>query len=495
MKQSQRVVKNVLAGGVSTAAGGLMQLAAVLLVARWLTVAEFGTYAFMVSLAFILQRLADLGVTSILVRDMAVEPSRIGELLGIALSLAWAVCAAVVMLMTLAIFLLPVDRRMGVLTLIMGIGSLSQFQCNCYGSVLISQEENDLQSSGFILHKISLLLTVLVALGIRSGLPGVVTAHLLSSIFQWRFNRWIVVKRYVRPRLSFNIELWKRILADSIPMGATNVVRLVSEQVDILILTALTNLQVVGLYSGPYKLCTGLRFIPLAMVLALFPVYSRAAGISGSRAEFQEMYERGARGFLLLGAPVAVVFLCAPATLTSGLLGAHYLAAAPVMRLLGIGVLLLFVGSPFPFLLTALGQQRFLFVSSAIAFVLRASLDLAWTPVFGFLGPCWAVIVSETFLIMMWTARLWSMGYTLALGKILWRPCLAGLVMAVIIEVLRARSLISLAPIAIAAAAVYLIVIVKLGAISEDELEMGKEGIYFVRPYLAQWSRQLRSGS
>ncbi len=91
MKQSQLITKNILAGGVGTAIGGLVQLAAVLLVARHLSVAEFGIYSFMAAVSFVAQRLADSGISNILMRDLAVEPARMRELLGGALALAWVI--------------------------------------------------------------------------------------------------------------------------------------------------------------------------------------------------------------------------------------------------------------------------------------------------------------------------------------------------------------------------------------------------------------------
>src|SRR5689334_17678802 len=133
MKQSQLIIKNVFAGGASTAIGGVLQLAAFLLIARYLRVADFGIFSSMAAFAFALQRLADMGMTNILIRDMAVEPKRLAELLGGALSLSWLIVLVCAVLMFGAIPILPFDRKIGLLTAIMGLGGLLQFQVNCYG--------------------------------------------------------------------------------------------------------------------------------------------------------------------------------------------------------------------------------------------------------------------------------------------------------------------------------------------------------------------------
>jgi O-antigen/teichoic acid export membrane protein len=489
MMQSQRIVKNVLAGGISTAIGGLLQVVAILLIARHLSVAEFGIYSFMAAFAFALQRLADLGTSNILMRDMAVKPGKLAELLGGALPLAWVISFVAGLLMLAAIWFLHFDLRVKVLTEIMGLAGLSQFICGCYGAVLRSQEDNELHALGVVLQRILLVALVFTALELRTALTGVTLALLISNLCQWWFYRWIVINRYVRPKVHFDFQFWKYLLTSSIPIGGAAVVRLLGEQADIIVLTWLVDLRAVAFFSAPYKLVTGLRFIPQAMVIALFPMYSRAAS---SRTEFHEAYERGIKGFLLIGVPLALLFVLAPRILCVGLLGARYQVSTEAMRLLGIGLLLLFAASPFPFLLTALNEQSFLFVSSAIGFAVRVVLDVVLTASFGFTGPCLSLIASEGVMVAMWVGKVWRLGYPLPLGDILWRPCVAGALMGAIVYFVKGGSLLSLAPFALASTAIYFAAIVKLGAFSKAELAQAREGLNFVRPLVAGWSRQLQ---
>lgn len=494
MKRSQRVIKNVLAGGLGTALGGVLQMAAVVLIARRIAIADFGLYTFMIALTFILQRSVDLGTTYILTREVSVKPERTLELLSGTLSLAWIICGAAVVLMGAIVVLASMNRAV-VLTSLMSLAGLTQFQCNCYVAILVAREDNEIQALGFVLHKLFLLVAVCVALAIQRTLGAVVAAYMLGAAFQWLFFRHTVVTLCGKPRLHADTNLWKFLLSNSLPVGGANVVRLLGEQVDILMLGFLANERVVGLYGAPYKLTVGLRFIPQAMIQAVFPLYSRAGGPDGSASEFHLIYERGLRAMALIAFPASMLFICTPATLTRGLLGARYLASAPALRLLGIAVWLLFVASPFPFLLTALNRQRALFITAAIGFILRGGLVAALTPKLSFLGPCWALIITEIILVGMWIGELWNAGFGVDLAQMLWRPCLASLFMAAIIHFSRPHSLLALAPPALLGASVYFFLITWLGAISEDELTMGWEGVQFMRPLMQRWSRQLRSGS
>jgi O-antigen/teichoic acid export membrane protein len=489
MKQSQLIVKNVLAGGLSTAVGGVLQLFAFLLIARHLSVADFGVFSSMTAFAFALQRLADMGMTNILIRDMAVEPRRLGELLGGALSLSWLIVLACALLMFAAIPILPFGQRIGFLTAVMGLGGLLQFQINCYGSALRSQEDNELHAAGFMLHKICLLGSILVVLNFKPVLSSFVLVWLFATVVQWIFLRWIVVQRYTRPHLTVDLRLWKYLVVNSVPLGAAAMVRAIAEQVDILVLAWLANPRAVGLFNGPYRLTAGLRFVPQAIMIALFPLYSRVAQGSNSAEQFSKAYERGVKAFLIMGLPIALLFILKPGPIMVGLLGGRYAASAAAMRVLGVATFLVFATTPFPFLLTALDRQRSVFISSAISLVIRAALDVVLTVRFGFLGPCFAVILSETVLMGLWMLELSSAGYRINIPGLLWRPVAGGIAMTLVLYTFKTNALIFLAPVAITSSIAYLITVLTLGAFSQEERRFVTEGLGFAGVFLEEWSR------
>jgi len=492
VKQSHIIAKNILANGASTALAGLLQLAIIIIVARTLSVAEFGAYSFMLAFAFVILRIADGGLSTILTRDLSVDPARIKEVLGATLGLAWLMSAGALLLMALVIPLFHFSRWLSLLIGVMGIEGLTQFICGCYGAVMRSQEDYEANALGFVMHKAVALVLVVAALAAHLGLAGVVGAHVVGSLSQWWFYRWKVIRDYGRARMSANFALWRTLLRDSIPLGAANVVRLLAEQADVLILGLMAGTVAVGLFSGPYKIGAGLRFLPQALVLPLIPLYSRSAVAQGDRADFRDAYERSMKSFLLMGFPFALLFIFCPATLTTGLLGHNYLAAAPATRLLGFGIWLVFLTTPFPFLLTALDRQRFMFISATISFAIRVGLDIALVHYLGFIGPCISLIVSEGFILAAWIWCVWQDGFALQLGGLLWRPLVASSLMSAVLYWFHPQSLLTLAPVAMLAGLLYLAIVLKLGGLSEVDMALLREGAEFIRPWLSQRFGQLR---
>ena len=492
MKQSQRVAKNLSFSTLGNSLSAALQMGAVLIVARALPVEQFAVYSLTVAFASVLQRAGDMGVGSILMRDLAVKPENTGQLLGAALSLAWIFVIIVGAGMAVVIPFLHLTREVKLATGLMGLSGLIGFQAGYYGSVIRSQEDNEFHALGFIIYGLAVFVLTLAAAATHSWsvLIGVSLACVLANVIQVLFFRWVVIRRYERPRMRVDFRLWKYLLANSVPVGVSTMTRTLGDQSDIFILTWLTNLRDTGLYSGPFKLATSLRFVPQPVMFVLFPLYSRAAVEAGGKAEFRDIYERILKILILISFPLAVLFFAAPRPLTIGFFGKRYIDGAPVMRLMSMAVWLFFVESVFPMLLTSLHEQKFLLSSTSAALALRVVLNVALTWMLGMYGPCWSIALSETALLISWIAKLWRLGYKLPVVNLLWRPCVASLLMGAILYYANAHSLPFLALAAFFSGLLYLLVTIKLGAVSDDERQMAREGLNFLRPFLAELSFQ-----
>jgi PST family polysaccharide transporter len=489
MKQSQRIAKNLSVGGLTIAIAGILQSATFIVIARYVSVSDNGAFNFMFSFGMILERFADSGLNNILMRDMAVDRDRIGELLGASITLALPYIAVAGLVMAGVIPFFHFDHRLAVLTAIMGCARLIHVFIGYYSAVLLSQENWELHGICFVLHKIFLFVFVVVALLFGTGLSGAVLAHVWAILPPLLLMHFIVAKRYARPRLRFDFKLWKYLIREAIPVGGAGVIRLAAEPTDIFVATAVAGTLAAGFFSGPSRLASGLRYLPGLVINALFPLYSRTAAASGPRTEFAEAYQRGVKWFAFVGVPMALPFLLCPAAITTGLLGAKYTPAIPATRIISIMVWLIFASGPYFLLLTALGRQRFLFVSTTAALVLRIVLDVVLTRHFGFLGPCLGMNISDALLLVAWVACMWQEGFPLDVFGVLWRPFVAAVPAGAVLYLVASHSLVLLVLIFLPALLLYGAVLYFLGAFSAAEIAQFKEAMQFWGPFIAQWTQ------
>jgi O-antigen/teichoic acid export membrane protein len=300
----------------------------------------------------------------------------------------------------------------------------------------------------------------------------------------------MVARRYGHVRLAREWGMWKYLLTHSIPVGGATVLRLLSQQLDVFILTWMRDLRSVGLFSGPYRISMALRFIPQTMSLPLYPMYARMAHGPGGRAALQVAYVRSVKFFLILGLPVTILFAGFAQVLIAVLLGPKYREATGAMQWVGLAFLPFFVSDPLPFLLTALDEQRFLLWSTIIALAARVGLNFALIPVLGFVGPCVAFFISEVLLLGLMVGWLARCGFTLPLLETGWKPLAAAGCMMLALWPCRGCPAALAAPAALGALAVYGLVLWKLGTFSADEVELAREGGGFLKPFLAKWTRQ-----
>src|SRR5438477_12258067 len=308
------------------------------------------------------------------------------------------------LLVAVVVLLLHVGTDVKISVLGMSIATMATFHAAGYSAALRAFEDNELNYLGFVLHKILLLGLVIVIVKLHFGLLGFVAAHLASNLLLWNFYHIVVTRLYARIPLRFDIALWKSLLSAGLPMGGGTLLRQLALQLDILVLTWMTNLTTVGLFSGPYRISMGLRVIPQTLSLPLFPLYSRTAHFSPQR--FTEAYQWSVKFFALCAIPIAAVFTTWSAPILQLALGTRYLAAIPAMQLLGIGLVPFFLSGLFQYLFAALDQQKRFLASTCVGSGLRLLLLLVLIPIFGFVGPAIGFVCAETIVVGLWTTQL-----------------------------------------------------------------------------------------
>jgi O-antigen/teichoic acid export membrane protein len=490
MKQSQRIVKNAVFGIGGSLIGGLVYLATVLMIAHSVSVREFGKYSFVLALAMFVSNVADSGLPRMLIREVAKDHEGYVSVAGATFSLIWVISGAMCLLVCLLVPLFRLDTDVKIAAIIMSVATLADFHSSGYGAVLRAFEDYELDRLGYVLHKLFLLGSIFLSLRLRLGLVGLVSAHLLANLLVWKYSQFLVERLYARIPLYFNVSLWRELIVSSLPLGAGSMLRSLSLQLDVLVLSWLTNLTTVGLFSGPYRISVALRIIPQTLSLPLFPLFSRTAHLS--QARFAEVYRLSLKFFLLISMPLGAFFAAWSGPILLTALGNKYRPAIPAMQLLGIGLVPFFVSPLFQYVFAALDQQRRFFVSTCVSFTLRLILLFVLIPIFGFVGPALAFLCTETAIVMIWTVQLRRLGYPAGLFNLIWRPIVAAGCMCIVLYLTDSSNMFVRGGMAAIAFVVYVSALFVLRTFSSEELHHAREGIAFISPFIDSWSKKLR---
>jgi O-antigen/teichoic acid export membrane protein len=286
------------------------------------------------------------------------------------------------------------------------------------------------------------------------------------------------------------VPLWKSLMIAALPMGGGVMLRQLALQLDILILTWMTNLTTVGLFSGPYRISMALRVIPQTLSLPLYPLYSRTAHLSPER--FREAYQWSMKFFALISIPFAAFFVAWSKPILRLALGDKFLPALPAMQLLGLGLVPFFLSTLFQYLFAALDQQRRFLISTCVGSALRILLLIILIPTFGFVGPAIAFVCAETVIVGIWMFQLTRLGFPANLGNVIWRPLAAGLAMAFILWAVQESSLLWQLCVGALSLLLYGVILIALKTFSIEEIRHAREGIAFVSPFIESWAKKLK---
>ena len=439
MKQSQRIAKNISVMALAELVGFGLNFIITVLIARYLGVIGFGNYSFVIAFVGVFQMIADSGLNNILIREIAVDRDNLGYQLGVTKSLIWVFSIIVFLLIVLIINIINPAAEIKNATYIMGMAVLATVHAVGYSSVFRALEEMEYNAAGFVLHKICLIGLVALVIKLRLGLKEIAGAYLISNILLWLFYYVIVSRRYSRPKMVLSIKRWWYLISEAIPIGIASILRKISWQVDILILSAIGTAASVGLFSAPYKIIQSINLLPHTVSMPLFPFFSRLA--KTSHKELFQTYEKSLKFMYLLSIPLVVTLATLSYSIVSLLFGPRFVNSHMALRILSISIIFLFPNAQFIYLFSALGKQRLYTICCVVSLVINVILDFILIPRFDFVGACIGTLIADMSLFIIGIFFVKSMSKDISFIKASWKPLVSGALMGAVLSQFRDSSL------------------------------------------------------
>ncbi len=432
------VVRNATALLLAWLLGAALNAALVVVAVRYLGATDAGKYLYVVAFVSVFQLAADFGLTNMLVAEMARDRVNAAHHLAAARALMWVISAVVFVLMIAVGGAMGESRDTLIGIAVVGLAALITYHAVVYAAVFRAHEEMEFNAVGFLLQKVLLLGFVAVAAALDFGLVGIYLAYLPANLGLWLYNSTVVRRRYFVPGLRVDTQAWRKLLGRAWPLGIAGVVRQASWQADLLILARLAGDAAAGIFGSAYRLIFALNQIPLAVAIALYPVFVRL------REQAAEVtfgtFRRAIILLWIVGMPLALIGLAAPDRIVTAF-GPEFRESAAPLRVMMPTLLFLFITAPAMFLFTALGRQSRYALYAGIALTLKVVADLALIPRAPILVPAYATLVSEFLLLAACLGSLARMGARLDLAPPLAKIALAAVPMGVALYGTRGSSL------------------------------------------------------
>lgn len=468
-RQGSRVVKNLLVTTASQVLGTGLNVLIGIVVARYLGVQQYGRYAYILAFVGVFQLMASVGLDQILIREIAIRTHQAPRLVGLAKTLMWPLSLLTFAAIAGVIHLAGAPWEIRLATYVAAVGVIAMMHAICFGAVFRALEEMEVNAAGFVAHKLVLLGLVLAGVWGGYGLLGMCVAFTLANVFLWAYYRVVLVSRHFRPRWHFSLTAWRSLLAEAFPLGVAAILRRSSWQVAIVLLAAFGKTAAAGYFSAAYKIVEALNLIPLTLAQVIFPMLARTAR-SRADAAFDELFVLARKALLFVSVPLTLTLAIGADRIIGAAYGPAFEAASTVLVITGLALLPLFCTSLYPFVFTAIGRQRQYTIAVSVALAANILVDLTLIPRLAHVGASIGTLTGELALFAVGSYFLRSLNHWRPWVASAWRSLLASSLLGMLLWTMREASL----PVFVVATgvgwAIYVGLLIELGAILPSEI-------------------------
>jgi len=395
----RRFGRNTAALLASDVAGRVLTAAFRVALAGYLGRELFGAYSFAVAVVATLGVVADLGLATLVTREVARRRNApfaiVGPALGGRVLLTLLFGAGVPALLFLA-------GRPGPVVSLTAIFLLAQVALGPAEILAAAHRGRE-----------RMVRPAVVAVATRLGfvLSGFAAMALGADPFDfaWLAVIWAVpAVLLLRPGLPGRMTIAVRgtlpILRRAAPIGIGTILWAVYFRLDLVLLGVLRGEGEVGLYSAPFSLVEAVLLLQGPLLAAAFPVFSRT---TDEDVGHQRTFRALSRVLFTVGLPVAAVLFVERETVLRLLFGEEYAGAETTLALLALTIPVSFVAAPRLSLLIARNRERAYAWIMAAGLASNLVLDLVLIPIHGATGAAAATLATEvlvtalTFLVLL----------------------------------------------------------------------------------------------
>ncbi len=397
MNTIQRIAKNTIFLASSNIIGFVFSFFFLVYTTRYLGSERYGLLSFAIAFASITIFLADIGISSVIVRDVARDRSKAAIYVGSSI-LIKIVLAAITLLVTAATgFALgyPLSTMNIVMVILLSLIIVSF--SGIISSVISAYEIMEYISIGTVIYNLIMLVFALLAISSRVDVYGFAYVYLLSSFVSLGYFSLVACRKLPRPRWDIDLDLWKYMIKEAIPFGLSSVFVRIYYYVDTVMISLLilNPNEVMGWYNAAYRMVIILSFIPVTFLGSIYPIMSKLYVSSDKYLGF--MYERSFKYLMIVAIPIGVGTTVLGEDLISLVYGPAFAPSAIALQILIWSEVMIFINSAFGYLFNSINRQMVVAKQTMLAAAFNILLNLVLIPQYSYIGTSSATVVTQLF--------------------------------------------------------------------------------------------------
>lgn len=362
-------------------------------VARFLGAEQFGILSYAIAFVAIFSTIAKLGLDSIVVRELVIEPSQKGKYLGTAFWLKFGGAFISIAIVVVALQLTSNNYTTKLYILIIACGMIFQsFEVVAF--YFQSQVQAKYISSGKLIQLLLSSLLKIYLVCVDSDLKWFVFVSLVDQI-TLAAAYFIVYRRHQSESFIqyFDYTIAKQLIRNSWPLIFSGLAAMIYMRIDQVMIKEMLGDREVGIYSVAVRLSEVWYFIPMVITNSLFPsvINARKASHELYNVRLQRLY-----AFMVcIAVAVAVPTTFLSDWLVAILYGEAYQGAGKILKIHVWAGVFVFLGVASSAWLTSENLQRYAFYRTFAGAVINVVLNLLLIPSYGILGAVIATVIAQ----------------------------------------------------------------------------------------------------
>jgi O-antigen/teichoic acid export membrane protein len=213
----------------------------------------------------------------------------------------------------------------------------------------------------------------------------------------------VVALRTIRVRWRGSRELWPRLLGIGISVGIAATLTFAYGRIDQIMVYELSpDSAEVGVYAAMYKILDNAGFVPLAVMVTLFPIMASLFPADPPRLRRMMQIAIDYLSFVALGGLALTIVAAEP--IVELLYGSEFTSGSTVLTILIAAFFPICIGNVAGNMVVAMDLQRRYIWLAAIGLVFNVALNLALIPRYGIEAAAWVTLGTEVIVVSLSTA-------------------------------------------------------------------------------------------
>jgi len=471
MNTVARIAKNYVSILVAQLINIVLNIVILGIIARYLGTEGYGQYFYIYAFILIFETASDLGLRSIIIREIAQNRSKAAEYLGDSIILK-VFTSALTMAFIVIFAQYQIDENLRLAFYYAGLAAITQISTDFFSWLFRGFEKMEYETALSILNRVILFGPILVGIRFKAVLNYFFLIMLIANIIRMIVSSIIASLKFFSPKFRFYYAALKSMLLQSAPLGISMMLMISSRRINIFLLNHFRTESEVGLFSSAFVIFSALVFIPTTFTSAAFPVFSKFAATS--KDSFERSYEMSFKYLFILSVPIVVGLYMLSKKLVLLVFGDAFLDAYEPLQIMSLSLGLRFLNFLLRFILISIKKQNLEFISVFVSLFFTILFGFYYIPKWGCMGAAYSLLIAELIVFIIKFFIISKKVKLVSINQSIIKPSISAIIMGVVLYFTANITIFVTIPLG---AIVYTLALFALGEFGSDELILFKKAL------------------